>query len=264
MSSNFALPTFIALIAFFVADQELELARFFYRKSLYLKDRNSVKERLARIGKAKDKDYENFRIAQLTYITLLLSLYTALFLFSWIHWNGFVLLNLVTPVVVLILTDRKLSDRCKQRKVTIEEEFPSVIEILTLAVGAGESPAAALKRIASRAHGHLAKELGEVVLQVEKGTPLTRALDVMSSRVESDVVRRFVDSMAISISRGTSLVDTLTHSANESRSRERVRLLAAAGKSEISMMIPVVFLILPISILFALYPSLTNLNLFSG
>jgi tight adherence protein C len=29
------------------------------------------------------------------------------------------------------------------------------------------------------------------------------------------------------------------------------------------MMIPVIFLILPISILFALYPSLTNLNLYS-
>jgi tight adherence protein C len=29
-------------------------------------------------------------------------------------------------------------------------------------------------------------------------------------------------------------------------------------------MIPVVFLILPVSILFALYPSLTNLNLFGG
>jgi tight adherence protein C len=40
--------------------------------------------------------------------------------------------------------------------------------------------------------------------------------------------------------------------------------LSAAGKAEISMMIPVVFLILPISILFALWPSLTNLNLFAS
>jgi tight adherence protein C len=30
------------------------------------------------------------------------------------------------------------------------------------------------------------------------------------------------------------------------------------------MMIPVVFLILPVSIIFALFPSLTNLNLFSN
>jgi tight adherence protein C len=38
----------------------------------------------------------------------------------------------------------------------------------------------------------------------------------------------------------------------------------AAGKAEVAMMIPVVFLILPISILFALWPSLTNLNLFAN
>ena len=37
-----------------------------------------------------------------------------------------------------------------------------------------------------------------------------------------------------------------------------------AGKAETSMMVPVVFLILPISILFALWPSVTHLNLFAA
>jgi tight adherence protein C len=86
----------------------------------------------------------------------------------------------------------------------------------------------------------------------------------LSRRLSSDAIRRFVDTLAISIARGSSLVETLSHSANESRNLERVRLLTAAGKSEISMMIPVVFLILPVSILFALYPSLANFNLFAG
>jgi tight adherence protein C len=68
--------------------------------------------------------------------------------------------------------------------------------------------------------------------------------------------------MAIAISRGTPLVETLTHSVREARSSERIKLLNIAAKSEISMMIPVVFLILPISILFAMYPSMTSLDLF--
>jgi tight adherence protein C len=37
-----------------------------------------------------------------------------------------------------------------------------------------------------------------------------------------------------------------------------------AGKAEISMMVPVVFLILPVSILFALWPSVIRLNLFAA
>ena len=115
-----------------------------------------------------------------------------------------------------------------------------------------------------RASGLVSDEFKRVIAEIEDGKSLTAALDDLSKRLSSDAIRRFVDSFAISISRGSSLVETLGHSAYESRNQERVRLLAAAGKSEITMMIPVVFLILPVSILFALYPSLTNLNLFGG
>jgi len=64
--------------------------------------------------------------------------------------------------------------------------------------------------------------------------------------------------------RGAPITEILVRHAQEARDHQRNRVLAAAGKAEISMMIPVVFLILPISILFALWPSLTNLNLFAS
>jgi tight adherence protein C len=51
--------------------------------------------------------------------------------------------------------------------------------------------------------------------------------------------------------------------AEEAQSLQRNRITAIAAKAEMSMMVPVVFLILPISILFALWPSLSNLNLFA-
>jgi tight adherence protein C len=37
-----------------------------------------------------------------------------------------------------------------------------------------------------------------------------------------------------------------------------------AGKAETSMMIPIVFLILPISVLFALWPSINQLSFFAS
>jgi tight adherence protein C len=64
--------------------------------------------------------------------------------------------------------------------------------------------------------------------------------------------------------RGAPLIDVLSRHASEARSLQRNSLMDKAGKAEISMMIPVVFLILPISILFALYPSMTHLNLFAA
>jgi tight adherence protein C len=176
----------------------------------------------------------------------------------------YILICVAGIVLVIYCLEKNLSNRCKRRLQRIESEFPSLIEMLTLAAGAGESPISSLKRIALRANGHLAVEIREVITSVEKGSPFSVALDHMSHRIGSTSVRRFVDSMIISLSRGTSLVETLSHNVQESRNQERVRLLSAAGKAEISMMIPVVFLILPISILFALFPSITALNFYGN
>ena len=85
----------------------------------------------------------------------------------------------------------------------------------------------------------------------------------MGRRIKSIAVRRFVDSIVIAVTRGAPLIDVLHSHAREARDFQRNRVLSAAAKAELSMMIPVVFLILPISIVFALWPSLSNLNLFA-
>lgn len=264
MSPQFSIPIAISLLAFLIADGENFLTQRIFIKSLHLGDRLSIEKRLAKLGRTSVEDYENFRIFQLTLIAFGTALSTLLLFSGLISWLPYCTLLVFTFSGVWMISDRNLTQRCDRRVREIESEFPAVIEMITLAVGAGESPASALKRISARATGHLAREFGRVVTEIENGDSFTLALDELSRRLSSDAIRRFVDSLVISISRGSSLVDTLTHSANEARNQERVRLLTAAGKSEISMMIPVVFLILPISILFALYPSLTNLNLFSG
>jgi tight adherence protein C len=78
------------------------------------------------------------------------------------------------------------------------------------------------------------------------------------------MIRRFVDALITAMLRGAPVIDVLQRHALEARENQRNRILSAASKAEISMMIPVVFLILPISILFALWPSLANLNLFAS
>ncbi len=161
-------------------------------------------------------------------------------------------------------TERGLTKRVMQRRENIESEFPVLVELLTLAIGAGESPSVAVKRIAGRANGALPSEFRQITKEIDNGKSFTFALDNLSRRARSPVVRRFADSMAIAISRGTPLVETLTHSVHEARSAERIKMLNIAAKAEISMMIPVVFLILPISILFAMFPSMASLDLFTS
>ena len=264
MNLQLIIPIIISLLAFFIADEGSLFTRYIFQKSLNIGDRKSIESRLAQIGKSAGQHYENFRIAQLVYIASLFALMTVLFTIEIIGSAAFLLLLILIPVLVFLFTERTLTQKVESRKREIESEFPTIVEMLTLAVGAGESPATSLKRITQRAHGYLSEDFAQVVKEVEGGNSFSNSLDAMSRRLSSESLRRFVDSLIISISRGTPLVETLTHAANESRNQEKVRLLAAAGKAEISMMIPVVFLILPISILFALFPSLTNLNLFSS
>jgi tight adherence protein C len=264
MSQQFLIPILFALLGFFVADSEHLLFKGVFNRSLLIGNRSAIESKLAQLGRTSSEDFENFRISQLTYISTGFALSTIIFLSGHAQWFTYACSLAFIPIGVFAFTERNLTQRCIKRLREVEGEFPAVIEMLTLAVGAGESPASALKRISVRAEGQIASEFKRVIFEIEGGRSLVAALDDLSKRLASDSIRRFVDALAISIARGSSLVETLSHSANESRNQERVRLLTAAGKSEISMMIPVVFLILPVSILFALYPSLNNLNLFGG
>ena len=64
----------------------------------------------------------------------------------------------------------------------------------------------------------------------------------------------------MAIERGTPLADVLRAQAVDVREVGKRALLEAGGRKEISMMVPVVFLILPVTVLFALFPGLLTLT----
>jgi tight adherence protein C len=263
VSRTIGIPIAIGLLAFFFGDEGGFFVKHLEHRVLNISDRSSIRSRLSALGKYDEIHYENFRLTQFLFIAIPTFLIIQMFLLGILDLSQLFLSELAVVMMGIFAVEQNLSLRVKSKRASIDSEFATLVEMLTLAIGAGESPASAIKRLSIRAKGYLADEFAVVIAEVDSGTSFMVSLDSMSKRLESVVVRRFVDSLIISISRGTPLVETLTHSANEARSEERVKLLAAAGKAEISMMIPVVFLILPISILFALFPSLVTLNLFS-
>jgi len=227
-------------------------------------DRSGIGVRLQELGKMSERDYENFRIRQSLYCTG--SAVSSIFLFLFLGKNFALslILSLLLASTMYIYTDQELTTQVKKYRSNLESEFPAVIEMLTLAISAGETPLSAIMRISQSASGQLPQEFARVVTEVRNGTSLHEALDSMGRRIKSVLIRRFVDALVTATLRGAPLVEVLTRHASEARSVQRNRVLSAAGKAEISMMIPVVFLTLPISILFALWPSLANLNLFRG
>ena len=148
----------------------------------------------------------------------------------------------------------------KKSRAKIESEFPLVVELFAILLAGNMSPANALFHVNESLEGEFAKFLRVTLAQLQNGIALSSALDELSSRVGSPMVRRFCDSLLIAMERGSPLVDVVNRQVEEIRNEQKARLLAGAGKAEIALMIPVVFLILPISVLFALWPSYVSLG----
>jgi tight adherence protein C len=123
----------------------------------------------------------------------------------------------------------------------------------------GESPAAALARVARWPADRFADECARATRDAASGRGLVEALEAMSVRVDVPAVRRFVDGVAIAVQRGTPLADVLRALAADARAEQHRTLLEVAGRKELLMLVPVVFLVLPTVVLVALYPAITSL-----
>ncbi len=171
------------------------------------------------------------------------------------------ILCLVTAVAGVVGRDQWLSRAVSRREQRMMAEFPTVAELLALAVAAGEGAAGALERVARRSNGELALELGRTLADARSGTSLVIALQGVADRTALPALARFADGIAIAIERGTPLADVLRAQAVDVREAGRRDLLEIGGRKEIAMMIPVIFLVLPVTVLFALFPGFVGLSL---
>ena len=150
--------------------------------------------------------------------------------------------------------DYLLSVRANRREQRMLAEFPTVAELLALAVGAGEGAVGALDRVCRLSRGELADELRRCLADARAGANLPTALQGLADRTGLPSLRRFVDGVVVAVQRGTPLADVLRAQAQDVREEGRRALMEAGGRKEILMMVPVVFLILPVTVLFAVFP----------
>ena len=167
----------------------------------------------------------------------------------------------VAFVLGVLLRENRLSAQVTERERRILVEFPTVAELLALAVGAGEGPVSALDRVVTRSRGELSADLGVVLADIRLGTPVSAALDSLARRTGLPVVARFAEGMAVAIERGTPLAGVLHAQAADVREAGRRALIESGARKEIAMMVPVVFLVLPVTVVFAFWPGVVGLNL---
>jgi tight adherence protein C len=225
--------------------------------------RSAVRRRLAALGSRQT--VEDFRVEQVLWGTLGLGAgvcgAAALALaVGRIEVVSTVLLCVGAAVTGVLGRDWWLTRQVHRRRQAMVAEFPVVAELLALAVTAGEGPAGAVDRVCRLAGGELARDLSDVLARVRAGAPMVDALEELRDRTGLDSLARFVDGLIVAMERGTPLADVLRAQAADVREAGKRALLEAGGRRDIAMMVPVVFLILPVTVVFALFPGLVSIT----
>ncbi|MCV7709599.1 type II secretion system F family protein [Micrococcus luteus] len=115
-----------------------------------------------------------------------------------------------------------------------------MFRLFALSVGAGESAAGALERIAGTARGELAGEFRTTLADMRAGASLSAALKAMGRRVQLAPVERFIGGVLIALDRGTPPAEVLRAQAQDVREMGRRELMEAAGRKEIQMIVPLI------------------------
>lgn len=152
-----------------------------------------------------------------------------------------------------------LTVQVRKRNERIIAEFPVVAELLALVVTAGESPQGALERVSRLVGGELGRALQTALAHTRSGTPLAEALEQMARASNLEPLSRFIDGFVIALERGTPLAEVLRAQAADVREQSKRQLLERGARNEITMMVPVVFLLLPTTVVFALFPGLLSI-----
>ena len=223
----------------------------------------SVRHRLSRAGNALT--YEQLRLQQLLWAASAFAFTIGVGLLASMVRHVSVPLLVVSALVALVggaaCRDWWLSREVERRRRRIEIQLPDVVELLALVVGAGQGPVAAIERVVDLGRGELIDELALTLADVRSGTVLTSALTRLEGRVDSLHVTRLSEAISVALERGTPLADVMRAQAADAREASRRALMEEGGRREIAQMVPVVFLVLPITVVFALFPGLFVLRL---
>lgn len=148
-------------------------------------------------------------------------------------------------------------------KTTIVErhELVQIATLLGVAIDAGLSLVAALEAVIPRAKGPLASKFSKLLVALNMGGNLYDELAQLRSEEKRPALDELVVKLQVSLQFGTPLVDQLSMLVGTNRSLIATEQLAEAAKKENLMLLPLVFLILPITVVFALFPSIQYLNL---
>lgn len=133
-------------------------------------------------------------------------------------------------------------------------------DLFAVALVSGQNPRAGIEIIAEYLTPNFELGIRKAIRENAFGKPLMTALSEMVEQKETRVLKPLIKQMETAIERGTPLANVSRAFAEDQRLKFRNLLMKQAAAKEISMLVPVVFVVLPSVLAVAMYPALTVLQ----
>lgn len=133
----------------------------------------------------------------------------------------------------------------KQRKMAIDRELPSALDLLTVSVEAGLGFDGAILKLVEKTKGPLTQEFRRMLQEMRIGKARREALRELSDRAGSEDLQTFVAAVIQADQLGVSIGRVLRLQSQQMRMKRRQQAEERAMKAPIKMLIPMVIFIFP-------------------
>ncbi|MEJ8545788.1 type II secretion system F family protein [Brevibacillus borstelensis] len=225
------------------------------------KQRKDIQTRLIHAGMAENWTVENFVSAQ-TASAVLAGLY---FLFlGWANGNSdYYLIAIAAVPLGYFLPLQWIKQKIKSRQEAIRRELPHLLNAVAIMCEAGLHLPPALREVATRQKGVLARELLTVVNDVAYGIGQIEALERMADRCQVEEVSRFVSTLSQTIERGASgITAVLRQQASEVWEARKKKAQRLGAEASLKLFLPLLLLAFPAMTIFMLGPVFIELARF--
>ena len=156
-----------------------------------------------------------------------------------IGWFFFAIIGWIYPVTWL-------NGAARGRKDTMSRSLPYAIDLITVAMQAGQDFGAAVRHLVTEGPtGPLRQEFGVMLRETELGKSRVESLKTMAERIQLEEFRSLVTSVIQSTEMGASISQTLKIQAEEIRRARYHKAERQAARAPSLMIIPVALFILP-------------------
>jgi tight adherence protein C len=230
------------------------------RSALPTTYREKLTARLEEAGRPQGLDADRFLFSQLIAVVGLAALAIALGVLMRWGVSKTMLLTLIAGILGVLTPDLWLRAKVSSRKHEIIRELPDMLDMLTISVEAGMGFDSALAKLVKNSRGALPEEFGRVLQEVQSGASRKDALRAMAERVDVTELSAFVASIVQADMFGVSIAQVLRAQAGDMRLRRRQRAEETAQRAPVKMVFPLIFCILPCTLIVILGPAVIRIG----